>query len=75
MSQDEEEIRMKAEDAHVTEYLKAQDLLAGIEEYLADLPAPTDEFRPDWGHVGDLKGINRLLEAIIAFVSGGMKKV
>ena len=66
---------MSAEDAYVAEYLRAQDLIAGIEEYLSDLPAPTDEFHPHWGHVGDLKEVNRLLETIIDFMSGGAKKV
>ena len=75
MTKDKDRIRPTAEDAYVTEYLRAQDLLAGIEEHLRDLPAPTDEFRPHWGHVGDLREINRQLEAIIDFMSEGAKKV
>lgn len=69
MNQDESRIRMTAEDAYVTEYLRAQDLLAGIEEHLQDLPAPTDEFQPQWSHVGDLKEVNRMLQEIIDFMS------
>ena len=40
MSKDRDPVKMTAEDAYVREYLKAQDLLAVIEEYLQDLPAP-----------------------------------
>ena len=74
MTKDKDRIRPTAEDAYVTEYLRAQDLIAGIEEYLQDLPAPTDEFRPHWGHVGDLREINRQLEAIIESMSADMKR-
>ena len=75
MTKDNDRIRITAEDAYVTEYLRARDLLLGIEEYLRDLPAPTDEFHPHWGHVGDLKEINRQLEAIIGFMGTASKKV
>jgi len=75
MTEDQDRMRMTAEDAYVTEYLRAQDLLSGIEEYLRDLPAPTDEFRPHWGRVGDIKEINRQLEAIIDFMGTASKKV
>jgi len=75
MTEARDRIRMTAEDSYVTEYLRAQDLLAGIEEYLQDLPAPSDDFHPHWGHVGDLREINRQLEVIIDFMSGGAKTV
>jgi len=75
MTEDQDRMRMTAEDAYVTEYLRAQNLLEGIEEYLRDLPAPTDEFHPHWGHVGDLKEVNRQLEAIIDFMRDGAKTV
>jgi len=74
MTEDENEIRMTTEDAYVTEYLRAQDLLAGIEEYLHDLPAPTNEFHPHWGHVGDIQEVNRRLQAVIDFLSGSSKQ-
>lgn len=74
MSKDRDRIRMTAEDAYVNAYLKAQDLLAGIEEYLQDFPAPTDDFQPHWGHVGDVQEINRMLEAVIDFLSADMKQ-
>jgi len=73
MTEDQDKIRMTAEDACVTEYLRARDLMAGIEEYLQELPAPTDEFSPHWGHVGDLKEVNRQLEAVSDFMSGSKK--
>jgi len=75
MTQDKKRIRRTAEDAYMTEYLRAQDLVAGIEEHLRDLPAPTDEFHPHWGHVGDLREINRQLEAIVDFMSDAAKTV
>jgi len=75
MTEDQDKIRMTAEDAYVTEYLRARDLMAGIEEYLRDLPAPTDDFHPHWGHVGDLKEVNRQLEAVSDFLSSGVKRV
>ena len=75
MTQDKKRIRRTAEDAYMTEYLRAQDPVAGIEEHLRDLPAPTDEFHPHWGHVGDLREINRQLEAIVDFMSDAAKTV
>jgi len=74
MTEDKDRIRMTAEDAYVTEYLRAQDLVTGIEEHLRDLPAPTDEFHPHWGHVGDLREINRQLEGIVDFMSDGQRR-
>ncbi len=72
MTEDKDRIRMTAEDAYVTEYLRAQDLLAGIEEYLQDLPAPTDDFHPHWGHVGDIQEVNRRLQQVVDFLSADM---
>jgi len=37
---------VSAEDAYVTEYLRAQDLVAGIEEHLQNLPHPLMSFIP-----------------------------
>ena len=73
MTEDQDRIRMTAEDAYVTACLRGQDLVAGIEEYLQDLPAPTDEFHPHWGHVGDIHEVNRQLQAVIDFMSGSKK--
>lgn len=61
---------MTAEDAYVHEYSGAQTLVVRVEEHLRNLPAPSDDFHPHWGHVGDLREVNRMLEAVLEFMRG-----
>ena len=60
--------KFKAEEAYAREYLRAQDLLESISHLLNDVPAPSDNFQPHWGHVGDLNEVTRRLEAVRAFL-------
>lgn len=60
-----------ADVAYEENHLRAQALLARINELLFEMPAPANEEDPvHWGHVGSLAEVNSQLADIVAFLAG-----
>ena len=61
--------KQTAEVAYENAHVAAQNQLERIRELLFDLPAD-DEHPINWGHVGSLGEVNRILAELVAFLDG-----
>lgn len=56
--------------AYEQAHLAAQNLITRLSELLYEMPAPGNEEQPvDWGHVGSIEEVNRILSEVIAFMT------
>jgi hypothetical protein len=53
-----------AESAYTIAHSQVLELLAELQDYVEDKPAPSEENRIDWGHVGDLNYLKGKLEEL-----------
>jgi hypothetical protein len=61
--------RRTAEDAYAAHALHSFDLIDDIDERLQDMPAPSEDFQPSWGDVGDATETERQLTETLGFLT------
>jgi hypothetical protein len=60
----------RVEAAYVTQHAAALASLQALQAIIEDMPAPDDETRINWGHVGSLTEINEQLGQLLRFAIG-----